>query len=82
MGLTSLGLEIGIFSDFLYSVLLFNANSGLDFLGRPLFRPQVGWEEEVVRRLPPEGIGTRRVEYNDGDNCQRKAKAGGKLVFR
>jgi hypothetical protein len=32
MGLASLGLEIGIFCDFLYSVLLLNA-LGLDVLG-------------------------------------------------
>ena len=41
MGLASLGLEIGIFCYFLYSVLLFNAILGLDFLGRALSRPQV-----------------------------------------
>jgi hypothetical protein len=41
MGLTSFGLEIGIFCDFRYSVLLLNAILGLDFLGRALSRPQV-----------------------------------------
>jgi hypothetical protein len=41
MGLAGLGLEIGIFCDFLYSVLLLSAVLGLDFLGLALFRPQV-----------------------------------------
>ena len=36
MGLTSLGLEIGIFCDFLYSVLLLSVALGLDFLGLAL----------------------------------------------
>ena len=40
-GLTRLGLEIGVFCDFLHSVLLLSAIMGLDFLGRPLLRPQV-----------------------------------------
>jgi hypothetical protein len=39
MGLASLGLEIGIFCGFLYSVLLWNAILGLYFLGRALSRP-------------------------------------------
>jgi hypothetical protein len=47
MGLASLGLEIGIFGDFLYSVLLLDAILGLDLLGRALSRSQVvpgrGW---------------------------------------
>jgi hypothetical protein len=43
MGLGSFGLEIGIFCDFLYSVLLFDATSGLDFSGRALSWPQV-WQ--------------------------------------
>jgi hypothetical protein len=34
-----MGLEIGIFCDFLYSILLFNAILGLDFLGLALSRP-------------------------------------------
>jgi hypothetical protein len=33
MGLASLGLEIGIFCDLLYSVLLLDALLGLYFLG-------------------------------------------------
>jgi hypothetical protein len=36
MGLASLGLDIDIFCDFLYSVLLVNAIFALDFLGRAL----------------------------------------------
>ena len=42
VGLASLGLQIGIFCDFLYSVLLLSAVLGLDFLGLTLSRPQVG----------------------------------------
>ena len=38
MGLASLGLAIGTFCGLLYSVLLLNAISGLDFLGLALFR--------------------------------------------
>ena len=41
MGLASFGLEIGVFCDFLYSVLLLNAILGLDCLGLALSRPQV-----------------------------------------
>jgi hypothetical protein len=43
MGLASLGLDIDIFCDFLYSVLiiLLKAILGLDFLGLALSRPQV-----------------------------------------
>ena len=41
MGLASLGLEIGILCDFLYSVILFTAILGLYFLGLALSRPQV-----------------------------------------
>ena len=41
MGPASLGLDIGIFCDFLYSVLLMSAILGLDFLGLALSRPQV-----------------------------------------
>ena len=36
MGLASLRLDIGIFCNFLYSVLLRNAILGLDFLGLAL----------------------------------------------
>ena len=36
MGLASLGLEIGIFCDYLYSILPLNAILGLDFLGLAL----------------------------------------------
>jgi hypothetical protein len=46
MGLTSLGLDVGTFCDFLYSVLPFNAVLGLYFLGLALSRPQV---EDQVR---------------------------------
>jgi hypothetical protein len=41
MGLASLGLEIGVFCQVLYSVLLSNAILGLYFLGLALYRPQV-----------------------------------------
>ena len=41
MGQTSFGLDIGIFCDFLYSVLLLDVSLGLDFLGLALSRPQV-----------------------------------------
>jgi hypothetical protein len=43
MGLASLGLEIGISCDLLYSVLLLNTILWLGFLGRALYycRPQV-----------------------------------------
>ena len=41
MGLASLGLDIGIFCDFLYSILLFHTILGLEFLGLALSRPQV-----------------------------------------
>ena len=40
-GPASLGLDIGIFFEFLRSVLLFNAISGLGVLGRALSRPQL-----------------------------------------
>jgi hypothetical protein len=33
MGLASVGLEMGVFCAFLYSVLLFDAILGLDLLG-------------------------------------------------
>ena len=45
-GLISLGLEIGVFCDFLYSVLLFNAISGLDFSGTALI-PAAGADRAV-----------------------------------
>ena len=41
MGLASLGLEVGNFCDFLYSVLLLGVILGLDVLGLALSRPQV-----------------------------------------
>jgi hypothetical protein len=41
MGLASLGLDIGTFCDFLYSVLLLSVFLELDFLGLDLSRPQV-----------------------------------------
>jgi hypothetical protein len=41
MGPASLGLEIVIFYDFLYSILILNAILGLDCLGLALSRPQV-----------------------------------------
>jgi hypothetical protein len=41
MGLASLGLEISILGDILYSVLLMNAIFGLDSSGRAPSRPQV-----------------------------------------
>ena len=41
MELPGLGLEIGIFGDFLYSVLILSAVLGLYFLGLALSRPQV-----------------------------------------
>jgi hypothetical protein len=41
MGLASLGLEIGVFFDFLYSVLLLNEILGLYLLGLALSRSQV-----------------------------------------
>jgi hypothetical protein len=41
MGLASLGVEIGILCDLLYSILLLCVVLGLDFLGLALSRPQV-----------------------------------------
>jgi hypothetical protein len=41
MGLASLGLDNGMFCDFLYSVLLLSVFLGLYFLGLALSRPQV-----------------------------------------
>ena len=41
MGLASLGLDIGMFCDLLYSILLLSVIFGLDFLGLALSRPQV-----------------------------------------
>ena len=38
MGLVSLALIIGVFCDFIYSILLVNAILWLDFLGLALFR--------------------------------------------
>jgi hypothetical protein len=49
MWLASLGLDIGIFCDFLDSVLLLNAILGLDFLGLALSRPQPHAREEAHR---------------------------------
>jgi hypothetical protein len=46
-GLVSLALNIGVFCDFLYSILLFNAILVLDLLGLALSRPQ------VLLRPPP-----------------------------
>jgi hypothetical protein len=44
MGLASLALNISVFCNFLYSILLFNAVLGIDFLGLALLWPQVcGW---------------------------------------
>ena len=62
MGLASLGLEIAIFSDFLYSVLLLDAILGLDFLGLAFSRSQApseatasmvadGWTDKACRSL-------------------------------
>ena len=50
MGLASLGLDIGVLCDFLYSVLLhvFSAIWGLDFSGLALSRPQV-WRAVLLR---------------------------------
>jgi hypothetical protein len=42
MGLASLGLDIGIFCDSLYSVLLLGVFLGLDFSGLALSQPQRG----------------------------------------
>ena len=42
MGLARLGLDIGIFDDFLYSVLLLAVVLGLDVLGLAISQPQVG----------------------------------------
>jgi hypothetical protein len=54
MGLASLGLEIGIYCDFLYSVFILNAILGLDFLGLGLSRPQVRLQAvRLLRRLRP-----------------------------
>ena len=39
-GLASLGLDIGIFCDLLYRILLLSVILGLDFLGLALSRPQ------------------------------------------
>jgi hypothetical protein len=52
MGLASLALDIGIFYDFLYSVLLLNVILWLDFLGRAPYRPQV---DRLHRALPHPG---------------------------
>ena len=49
MGLISLGLEIGVFCDFLFSVLLFIAIWGLDFSGRALSRPQVEHHDVFIQ---------------------------------
>jgi hypothetical protein len=55
MGLASLGLEIGTFCDFLYSVLLLNAILGLDFLGLARSRPQVQIPQlEAMAKFNPE----------------------------
>ena len=54
MGLPSSGLEIGIFSDFLFSVLLLDAILGLVFLRPALSQPQVEGEGSVV--APQSGL--------------------------
>ena len=43
MRLSSFGLELGISCDFLYSVLLWNAILGLDFLGLALSGRRFNW---------------------------------------
>jgi Cu-Zn family superoxide dismutase len=57
MGLASLGLEIGIFCDFLCSVLLLNAILGLDFSGLALSRPQ------VLRRIGSNWVGQSHLPF-------------------
>ena len=52
MGLASLGQRIGIFCDSLYSVLLFNAILGLDFLGLALSWPQVDPADPFLSHTP------------------------------
>ena len=47
MGLASLGLDIGVFGDFLYRVLLLSTILGLAFLGLTLSWPQVGYYVEA-----------------------------------
>jgi hypothetical protein len=56
MGLASFGLGIGIFCDFVYSVLLSNTALGLDFLGLALLQPQVPglyWQPRGASNLIP-----------------------------
>jgi hypothetical protein len=67
MGLASLGLAIGIFCDFLCSVLLLNAILGIDFLGRALSRPQVSAQRTRKRALD-------RGEPSNGMTAARAAK--------
>ena len=68
MGLASLGLEIGIFCDFLYSVILLNVFLGLDFLGLALSRPQVlhrpgEGHPRLLPQLPPGDFRTAQCNF-------------------
>jgi hypothetical protein len=57
MELASLGLNIGIFCDCLYSVLLLNVNLGLGFLGRAQSRLQVrGLLQRAAQLLAVPGV--------------------------
>jgi hypothetical protein len=65
MGLTSLGIKIGILCDFLYSVLLFNAILGLYFLELALSRPQVRRARSRRRQSARECVGVRSAGRPD-----------------
>jgi hypothetical protein len=70
MGLAGFGLDIDIFCDFLYSVLLLNAILVLDVLGLDISRPQAGApriadsqarREPAARQRVPAWAGNRRL---------------------
>jgi hypothetical protein len=58
----SFGLDIGIFCDFLHSVLLLNATSGLNFLGLAL-----SWPRHQVLDMGPKCFAQRGVAPQRGD---------------
>ena len=69
MGLARLGLDVGIFGEFLYIVLLLSVILGLDFLGLALSRSQ------VRRRLAREPRRRQRERQGGVET------AGGEVLF-
>ena len=75
MGLASLGRGMGIFCDFLFSVLLSSVILGLNFLALALFRPQVHRLELSGRERAP------RLQRRQGGARARLGEDRGSLHF-